>query len=148
MLHNVEGPCNILANYLLRLYHLVTPAQIAEGRKLVLPTEVSNQEEDEAYFLDQEYSGLYYNDNEVWECVKCYLNLPKTPHPDQSLLNYAHIRELQQQDEQLFALQVRYPDNYNNYNVNDIICSKKHSGRDDSILSAKLIRIAPETSSF
>ena len=55
MLHNIEGPCNILANCLLRLYHLVTPAQIAEGKKLVLPTEVSNQEEDEAYFLDQEY---------------------------------------------------------------------------------------------
>jgi hypothetical protein len=75
--------------------------------------------------LDQEYSGLY--DDEVWECVECYPNLPKTPHPDQSLLNYARICELQQQDEQLFALQVRYQDNYVNYNVNGIICSKKDS---------------------
>ncbi len=71
------------------------------------------------------YSGLY--DDEVWGCVECYLNLPRTPHPDQSLLNYAHICELQQQDEQLFALQVKYPDNYVNYNVNGIICSKKDS---------------------
>jgi hypothetical protein len=27
-------------------------------------------------------------------------------------LNYAHICELQQQDEQLLALQVKYPENY------------------------------------
>jgi hypothetical protein len=44
-------------------------------------------------------------------------------------LNYAHIRELQQQDEQLLALQVKYPDNYVNLqlddDVNDIICYKK-----------------------
>jgi hypothetical protein len=44
-------------------------------------------------------------------------------------LNYAHIHELQQQDEQLLALQVKYPDNYVNLqlgdDVNDIICYKK-----------------------
>jgi hypothetical protein len=79
------------------------------------------------YFLDQEYSGLY---NEVvWECIECYLNLPDTPHPDENVLNYAHIRELQQQDKQLLALQAKSPDNYVNLqlgdNVNDIICYKK-----------------------
>ncbi len=58
MLHYIEGPRNILANNLSRLHHLVTPAQIAEGKKLVEPAEVSIEEEDEAYFLDQEYSGL------------------------------------------------------------------------------------------
>jgi hypothetical protein len=63
MLHYIEGPRNILANNLSRLHCLVTPAQIVEGKKLVEPVEVSNEEEDEAYFLDQEYSGLY--DNEV-----------------------------------------------------------------------------------
>jgi hypothetical protein len=77
--------------------------------------------------LDQEYSG-HYND-EVWECVECYLNLPETPHPDQHPLNYAHIPELQQQDKQLLALQVKHPDNYVSLqlddNVNDIICYKK-----------------------
>ncbi len=44
-------------------------------------------------------------------------------------MNYAHIRELQQQEEQLLALQVKYPDNYVNLHlddrVNDIICYKK-----------------------
>jgi hypothetical protein len=62
MLHYIEGPRNILANILSRLHYLVTPAQIVEGKKLVEPAEVSNEEEDEAYFLDQEYSGLY-NEN-------------------------------------------------------------------------------------
>jgi hypothetical protein len=105
MLHYIEGPRNILANNLSRLHHLVTPAQIVEGGKLVEPAEVSNKEEDEAYFLDQEYFGRY--NNEVWECIGCYPNLPETPHPDENLLNYAHICELQQQDKQLLALQVK-----------------------------------------
>jgi hypothetical protein len=127
MLHYIEGPHNILADNLSRLLCLVTPAQIAEGKKLVEPTEVSIEEEDKAYFLDQEYSGLY--DENVWECIECYLNLPGTPHPDENPLNYAHICEMQQQDEQLLALQVKHPDNYVNLqlddNVNDIICYKK-----------------------
>ncbi len=109
MLHYIEGPHNILANNLSRLHCLVTPAQIAEGKKLVEPAEVSIEEEDKAYFLDQEYSGLY--DENVWECIAL---LPDTPHPDENPLNYAHICEMQQQDEQLLALQVKYPDNYVN----------------------------------
>jgi hypothetical protein len=104
MLHYIEGPSYILVNNLSRLHGLVTSAQIAEGKKLIEPAEVSNEEEDEAYFLDQEYSGLY-NEN-VWECIECYLNLPDTPHPDENPLNYAHICELQQQDKQLLALLV------------------------------------------
>jgi hypothetical protein len=124
---HIEGPRNILADNLSRLHCLVTPAQITEGKKLVEPAEVSIEEEDEAYFLDQEYSGLY--DENVWECIECYLNLPDTPHPDENPLNYAHIPELQQQDEQLLALQVKYLDNYVNLqlddNVDDIICYKK-----------------------
>ncbi len=127
MLHYIEGPCNILADNLSRLHRLVTPAQIAEGKKLVEPAKVSIEEEDKSYFLDQEYSGLY-NEN-VWECIECYLNLPDTPHPDENPLNYAHIRELQQQDKQLLALQVKYQDNYVNLqlddDINDIICYKK-----------------------
>jgi hypothetical protein len=81
MLHYIEGPCNILVINLSRLHHLVTPAQITEGEKLVEPAEVSNKVEDEAYFLNQEYSGLYNNKN--WECIEYYLNLPDTPHPDE-----------------------------------------------------------------
>ncbi len=38
-----------------------------EGKKLVEPAEVSNKEEAEVYFLDQEYSGFY--DDEVWGCI-------------------------------------------------------------------------------
>ncbi len=62
ILHYIEGPRNILADNLSRLHCLVTPAQIAEGKKLIEPTEVSIEEEDEAYFLDQENSGLYNED--------------------------------------------------------------------------------------
>ncbi len=98
-----------------------------EGKKLEEPTEVSNEEVDEAYFLDQEYSGIY-NQN-VWEYIEWHLNLPDTPHPDENPLNYAHIRELQQQDGQLLALQVKHPNNYINLqlhdDIDDIICYKK-----------------------
>jgi hypothetical protein len=77
--------------------------------------------------LDQEYSGLY--DDKAWECIEYYLNLPETSHSDQNPLNYAHIHELQQQDEQLLALQVNNSDNYVNLqlddDVDDIICYKK-----------------------
>jgi hypothetical protein len=41
MLIYIEEPCNILADNLSRLHHLVTLAQIAEGKKLVEPAEVS-----------------------------------------------------------------------------------------------------------
>jgi hypothetical protein len=59
MLHYIQGPRNILANNLSRLHPLVTTAQIPEGnKKLVEPAEVSIEEEAEAYYLDQEYSGL------------------------------------------------------------------------------------------
>jgi hypothetical protein len=80
ILHYIEGPSNILANNLSRLHCLVTPAQIAEGKKLVEPAEVSNEEEDKAYFLDQE---CLYDEN-IWECIECHLNLPDTPHPDEN----------------------------------------------------------------
>jgi hypothetical protein len=115
MLHYIKGPCNVLANIgLLRIHRLVAPAQIAEGKNLAEPAEVSNDKEDKVYFLDQEYSGFY--DNEVWECIECYLNLPETPHPDRNPLNYAHIHELQQQDKQLLALQVNIQATMSTYN--------------------------------
>jgi hypothetical protein len=50
-------------------------------------------------------------------------------------LNYAHIHELQQQDEQLLALEIKYPDNYVNLqldsDVDDIICYKKDPTQPD-----------------
>jgi hypothetical protein len=77
---DVKGPFNILSHNYSRLHCLITLAQIAEGKKLVEPAEVSIEEEDEVYFLDQEYSGCY--DDKVGECIECYLNLPETSHLD------------------------------------------------------------------
>jgi hypothetical protein len=54
-------------------------------------------------------------------------------------LNYAHIHKLQQQDRQLHALKVKYPENYVNLqlddNFDDIICFKK----DPTQLNWKLV---------
>jgi hypothetical protein len=58
----IEGPHNILTDNLSRLHCLVTLVQIAEGKKLVEPAEVSNEKEDKRYYLDQEYSNLYDED--------------------------------------------------------------------------------------
>ncbi len=110
MLHYIDGPRNILANNLSMLHCLVTLAE---------PAEVSNKEEDKVYFLDQEYSGLY--NNEVWECIECCLQFSETPHPNQNPLNYAHTCELQHQDKQLLALQVKYPDKYVNLQLDDVV---------------------------
>jgi hypothetical protein len=104
ILHYIEGPCNTLADNLSRLYCLVTLAQITEGKKPVESAEVSNEKEDNAYFLDQERSCLY--DENIWECIECYIKLPDTPHPDENPLNYAHICVLQQQDKQLLSRQL------------------------------------------
>jgi hypothetical protein len=93
---DVIGPPQYSSQQLYCLHCLVTPAQIAEGKKLVELTEVSNKERDEAYFLDQEYSCLY--DDKVWECNECYFNFPEASHLDQNPLNCAHICELLQQD--------------------------------------------------
>jgi hypothetical protein len=49
MLHCIKGPRNILAKNLSRLQRLFTPAQIAAGKKLVEPAEVSNKDEDKAF---------------------------------------------------------------------------------------------------
>jgi hypothetical protein len=57
-LNEIRPPQYSSHNYS-RLHCLVTLAQIAEGKKLVEPAEVPIEEEDEVYFLDQEYSGLY-----------------------------------------------------------------------------------------
>jgi hypothetical protein len=103
-LHYIEGPCNILADNLSRLHSLVTPAQITEGKSLVDPAVVFD-DEDELYLLDQEYAG--FNDSRKWETLGCYLNLPEIPHPEHNLLNYAHICEK-------LVVQAKYPDKHVN----------------------------------
>ncbi len=59
------GPPQYSSHNYSRLYCLVTLAEIAEGKKLVESIEIPIEEENEVYFLDQEYSGLY--DDKVWE---------------------------------------------------------------------------------
>ncbi len=124
---DVKGPTQYPSHNYSRLHCLVTPAQIVEGKKLIEPAEVSNKEEDKVCFLDQEYSGLY--DDIVWERNEYYLNLPETSHSYQNPLNYAHICELQQRDQQLLDLQVNDSDNQVNLqlddNVDDFICYKR-----------------------
>ena len=93
---------------------------------------VSNNE-DNIYFLTQDYSG--FHDNDLMEMIECYLNLPEIPHPDHNLSNYVHIWELQQQDKKLLALHNKYPDNYIKLklddDVNEIICYKKDPTQDN-----------------
>ena len=76
--------------------------------------------------MDQEFSGLY--DEDVWECLECYLNLPELEHPENNPLSYAYIHEKQQEDHALLALQAKYPNNYVNMELDDegdnIICYK------------------------
>jgi len=131
-LHYIEGPHNILADNLSRLHRLVTPAQITEGKRLVDPSGVSDDDYD-FYFLDQAYTG--FEDNDLCETFECYLNLPEIPHSVFNLLNYAHICEQQQQDETLLALQAKYPYSYVNMQLDDdvdnIICYKKDPTQDN-----------------
>ena len=126
-LHYIEGPHNILAYNLSRLHRLVTLAQLMEGKNLIDPAVVTN-DEDELYLLE-------LNDEEVCEALGCYLNLPEMTHPHHNPLNYTHIHEQQQHDEKLLALQAKYPDNYTNLQLDDdvdyIICYKKDPAQDN-----------------
>ena len=45
ILHYIEGPKNTLADNLSRLHRLITPAQLAEGKSLIEPAVVSDDEE-------------------------------------------------------------------------------------------------------
>ena len=107
-LHYIEGHHNVLADNLSRPYCMVTPTQITEGKILIEPTVVSD-DEDDMYFLTQEYSGFHYD--ELVELIEYYLNHPEIPH-DRNQLNYAYIWEWQQQDKKLLALHNKYPDTY------------------------------------
>ncbi|KAL7536896.1 hypothetical protein ACHAXR_007480 [Thalassiosira sp. AJA248-18] len=90
------------------------------------------------YFLDHEHSGVF--DDEIKEVLGCYLNLPESDNPEQNPLNYAYIREQQQADDKLLALQQKRPNNYINAclddDIEDIICYVKN--RDDPITQWKI----------
>ena len=77
--------------------------------------------------MEQDFSGLY--DDEMWECIEFYLNLPDSGRASQNPLNYAHIHDLQQHDNKLLGLQVKHLDSYvymelDDY-ISEIICYKK-----------------------
>ena len=109
ILHHIEGPKNILADNLLRIHRLVTPDQLAEGKKMV--EHVSDEEyvSDEDYFLD-EFSGVL--DEDIRDSLGCYLNLPESDNPEQNPLNYPYICEQQQADSKFLSVQQRFPNNY------------------------------------
>ena len=60
--------------------------------------------------MEQQFSGMH--DCTIQECFECYLNFPETDTPEENPLNYAYIREQQQEDNKLLALLEKYPDNY------------------------------------
>ena len=116
-----------------RLHRRITPAQLAEGRKLVEP--VSGEEEDDAdaHFVEEDYLGVF--DEDIRDSFECYLNLPESENPEQNPLSYDHIREQQQADTVLLAVQQKYPHNYFykslSDDVEDIICyAKDHEDKD------------------
>ena len=124
-LHYIKGPWKILADNLSRLLCLPTPSQIVEGKKLGEPTIVLDDKDDEDGFLATcKNSGCL--DDDIYNIFECYLNLPKIPDLVQNPLSFACIREQQQQDEQLLALQAKYPEQYIykslDKDVDDIIC--------------------------
>ena len=91
----------------------------------VEPAVVSDDEDDKDGFLTScENSGCL--DDDIYNIFECYLNLPEIPDPAQNPLSFACICEQQQQDEQLLALQAKYPDQYIykslDEDVKDIIC--------------------------
>ena len=91
----------------------------------VEPAIVSNEKDNKDGFLATcKNSGCL--DDDIYNIFECYLNLPKIPDPAQNPLSFACIREQQQQDEQLLALQAKYPDQYIykslDKHVKDIIC--------------------------
>ena len=126
ILHYIEGPKNVLADNFSRLHRKITPEQLAKGKNLV-NISPDDDYDDNAYFIDQYYSGIH--DEEIFDMFDCYLNLPETESPEQNPLNYEYIQEQQQMDTTLLSLQKRYPNKYVSKclddNVKDIICYVK-----------------------
>jgi hypothetical protein len=82
-----------------------------EGKKLVEPAIASNDEDDEEGFLSEcKESGCLGKD--IYNIFECYLNLPEIPNLAPNPLSFFCICKQQQQDKQLLALQVMYPEQY------------------------------------
>ena len=131
ILHYIECLHDILADNLCRLHCLVTLAQMTKGKNLVEPAVVSD-DEDDMFFLTQEYS-CFHND-ELVEMIECCLKLPETHQTANYSLNYAHIWELQQQDKKWLVLHSKYPNNYIQLKLDDDV--------DDIITQSGLLETA------
>ena len=72
-------------------------------------------------------SGVW--DDDIHDCLDCYLNLPESDNPEQNPLSFAYIREQQQADDKLLRVQQKFPNNYIyqclDSDVDDIICFVK-----------------------
>ncbi len=120
-----RGKKNVLADNLFWLLCLPTPSQITEVKKLVEQTVVSDDEDNKEGFLTEcKDSGCL--DKDIYNIFECYLNLSEIPDLVQNPLSFSCMRKQQQEDEQLLALQVKYPEQYIykslDEDVDDIIC--------------------------
>ena len=83
-----------------------------------------DKDDNEGFLATCKDSGCL--DNDIYNIFECYLNLPEIPDLAQIPLRFACIHKQQQQDEQLLALQVKYPQQYIykslDKDVDDIIC--------------------------
>ena len=130
MIHYIEGTNTILTDNFSRIQHLISSTQLANGKKLIDPVAVSDDEDaDDAYFLDSELSGII--DNDINDALECFVNLLESYTPDQNLLSYDYILQKQQDYEKLLAFQVKYPNNYIykslDDDVEDILCYVRYN---------------------
>ena len=91
ILHYIEGPKNLLADNMSRLQRKITPDLLAEGKNLVDPRPETEDDDEHAFYVDLSYSGL--QDEEIFDVLECYLNLPQMDNPELNPLNFFHIRE-------------------------------------------------------
>ena len=86
MLHYIECLKNILADNFYRLQHLISPAHIAEVKKLTEPVAASDDKDaDDAYFLDLELSRLIYDD--INDALECFVIMIESDAPEHNPLN-------------------------------------------------------------
>ena len=86
-LHYIEGEKHIVADNLSHLLQLPTRSQITEGKKLVEPAIVSEDEDDKDRFLAWcKDSGCL--DKDIYSIFECYLNLPEITDLAQNPLSF------------------------------------------------------------
>jgi hypothetical protein len=77
--------------------------------------------------IDEHYLECFHSVLNEPELFECFLNLPETNAPAENPLNMKWIREQQQNDPELLASAMKYPERYVNKNVDDtkILCHVK-----------------------